>query len=335
MSLLRKLELRRRFEEAANLSELDIVPLDAPTDHPGRYRATLSGRSVVLRLYIWNVTPGGAHRHSEEYRIQPTGVRDSRFVQLEGELTLILGWWDESQLFCGFDFLYHMEPIGRSSSFQIRLPAMIQASADGLGVYSRGVGELAVAFRPELCGFYVQNLRTLHGCGTSESAIRLLNDTISESTSPSELVHDDRPGMEERRFAMISTRRALRDFSFRERVLTAYGRRCAMCSLQLNLVDAAHILPASHPTSSDDTANGVALCALHHRAFDSGLIMFDETFRVMTNERKVSDLRRARLFDGLDSFLAGLHSILRLPPDRRDRPAEHLINLALYVRRFR
>jgi putative restriction endonuclease len=66
-----------------------------------------------------------------------------------------------------------------------------------------------------------------------------------------------------------------RDPAFRERVLRAYERRCAVCGFDVHLganaiaLDAAHIMwhQAGGP---DQESNGLALCALHHRLFDRG-----------------------------------------------------------------
>ena len=60
---------------------------------------------------------------------------------------------------------------------------------------------------------------------------------------------------------------------FRARVLRAYQERCALCQLRhKELLDAAHILPDRHPKGSPVVSNGLALCKLHHAAFDSHML---------------------------------------------------------------
>ena len=74
-----------------------------------------------------------------------------------------------------------------------------------------------------------------------------------------------------------ASRRLRRDPNFREAVLTAYERRCAVCNFDLRLKDdllgleAAHIQWHSHG-GPDQVANGLALCTFHHGAFDRGAI---------------------------------------------------------------
>lgn len=64
-------------------------------------------------------------------------------------------------------------------------------------------------------------------------------------------------------------RRRLHQRTFRERVLEAYHRQCAFCRLRHEeLLDAAHIIPDPEPLGEPQVRNGLALCSLHHAAFD-------------------------------------------------------------------
>ena len=79
-----------------------------------------------------------------------------------------------------------------------------------------------------------------------------------------------------------SQRRVARDAAFRRRVIAAYGQRCAMCGGGSRKVsgatelEAAHIIPRSL-NGADDVRNGLALCRVHHWAFDTDLIRVDAT----------------------------------------------------------
>ena len=55
-------------------------------------------------------------------------------------------------------------------------------------------------------------------------------------------------------------------------VFKRYGPRCAFCDIGVrDVLDAAHLRAKRHD-GSDDPRNGLVLCALHHRAFDAGLV---------------------------------------------------------------
>jgi len=61
---------------------------------------------------------------------------------------------------------------------------------------------------------------------------------------------------------------------FRRLVLLNFGNRCAVCGIdEPLLVEAAHLKGYSPvPAARADPANGIALCALHHKALDRGLM---------------------------------------------------------------
>jgi putative restriction endonuclease len=61
--------------------------------------------------------------------------------------------------------------------------------------------------------------------------------------------------------------------SFRERVIEAYKSQCAFCRLRhRELLDAAHIIPDNSPEGEPIITNGIALCKLHHAAYDSFIL---------------------------------------------------------------
>ena len=122
---------------------------------------------------------------------------------------------------------------------------------------------------------------------------------------------------------------------FSERVLDAYRHRCAVCGVQLRLLDGAHILPVAEPDSTDETANGVALCALHHRAYDRGLITFGPDYRVHMHDARVAELRQAELDGGLDDFRERLRNVLDIPAERAQRPRPEFVERANLLRGWR
>ena len=72
-----------------------------------------------------------------------------------------------------------------------------------------------------------------------------------------------------RAYVTRSVRQRLHQVAFRQRVIRAYQERCALCDLRhQELLDAAHIIPDTDPEGDPVVANGVALCKLHHAAFD-------------------------------------------------------------------
>ncbi|MBA2564988.1 MAG: HNH endonuclease [Gemmatimonadetes bacterium] len=79
-------------------------------------------------------------------------------------------------------------------------------------------------------------------------------------------------GVEEnlvRSYVTRVTMHRIHQHAFRQRVLLAYQERCAICSLKHHeLLEASHILPDGDPRGEPVLPNGIALCNLHHAAFD-------------------------------------------------------------------
>jgi putative restriction endonuclease len=192
---------------------------------------------------------------------------------------------------------------------------------------------LAVACRPDFLGTYAANLEALHDTGEVPSEVNLLARIADEPDAvPEEQIAAEVAAP--RQFAVTQTRRALRALDFSDRVMTAYGRQCAMCGIQLELLDGAHILPVAEPDSTDETSNGIALCALHHRAYDRSLVTFAPDYRVHINEERVGELPQSDLVGKLDEFRGMLRDVIHLPPQKSDRPNPDYVGRANQLRRW-
>ena len=84
----------------------------------------------------------------------------------------------------------------------------------------------------------------------------------------------------QRRYADRVARVRLHQPLFRERVLLSYETSCAVCHLRhRELLDAAHIVPDSEG-GEPIVPNGIAMCQLHHGAFDHLLIGIRPDYRM-------------------------------------------------------
>ena len=122
--------------------------------------------------------------------------------------------------------------------------------------------------------------------------------------------------VQEYRSRMVRTR--LYQRSFRERVLYAYRTQCAMCRLRHEeLLEAAHIIPDSEPDSPLTIDNGLALCKLHHAAYDTFILGISPDFEIVVREDVLQEEDGPLLMHGLQN----LHrSMLVLPKSVSDWP---------------
>jgi putative restriction endonuclease len=76
-----------------------------------------------------------------------------------------------------------------------------------------------------------------------------------------------------REYVTVLAQRRMHQEEFRARVLQAYRECCAVCRLRhAELLEAAHILPDRHPHGHPVVPNGLALCKIHHAAFDRNIL---------------------------------------------------------------
>jgi len=122
----------------------------------------------------------------------------------------------------------------------------------------------------------------------------------------------------ERRYAERRARARLHQDAFRDMVLTAYARRCAICRLQhVELLDAAHITPDTAEHSIVHTTNGLALCKIHHAAYDNRFLGISPDYEVRVDEALLDEVDGPMLQHGLKAMHG---SMLILPSRRSDWP---------------
>lgn len=134
------------------------------------------------------------------------------------------------------------------------------------------------------------------------------------ATQPSETIRDDI----RRRYATRLHLQRLHQVGFRQRVIRAYQEACAVCSLRhKELLDAAHILPDSHPKGEPSVTNGLALCKLHHSAFDWNIIGVRPDLVVEVSSKVLHEIDGPMLVHGLQGFH---ETKLQIPRSRHERP---------------
>ena len=121
-----------------------------------------------------------------------------------------------------------------------------------------------------------------------------------------------------RRYATREAQFRLHQHRFRANVLRAYRTRCAVCTLrEAPLLQAAHIIEDRDEGGSAAVVNGIALCAIHHLAYDRNLMGIDPDGVVHIGSRLLEEIDGPMLRVGLQGFHG---SPITQPHDRRDRP---------------
>ena len=81
----------------------------------------------------------------------------------------------------------------------------------------------------------------------------------------------------------------IRNPEFRKRILRAYEYRCAVCGFDVRIGDRLVALEACHikwhqAGGPETENNGLALCCMHHKLFDRGVLSISDDMSVMVSE---------------------------------------------------
>lgn len=141
---------------------------------------------------------------------------------------------------------------------------------------------------------------------------------VSESNSGTPSLTDDT--------SFSKMRRKVRDNVFAAKVKGNYDFFCALCRKKRHdrfgrpEVESAHIYPRALD-GSDDQRNGIALCKLHHWAFENGLFSIRDDYSVVVEERIKGDQNYREIY-------RFENRTIRLPEEREYAP--HPIFLAAH-----
>lgn len=308
-----------------------------------------------FELYPYIVVGPGPHRPPDERRVQLELQRRADNIVRDpprGRIGVMLGLRDRdidgdtptSPLVVAFSFGIYREMTSRSS---LQFPKRILLEAEVLGASafaktSTRMGPplraITLAMQPDVLPLFFTELAghfTQTGSWDSaaveqvqETARRYYNvdrEIQSEAILPAQTAPIGAPAERElRRVVARAVMQPIRYWRFAQSVQRAYGYRCTACDIQLELVEAAHIDPVENLDSSDDVSNGLALCALHHKAYDQGLLEIKADGAIRIVQSKLEDLAASLRDGGIERFRAALRSRIRLPEDSKHWPrSEH------------
>lgn len=135
---------------------------------------------------------------------------------------------------------------------------------------------------------------------------------------------------DQRSYAERVLRQRLHQPVFRASVLAAYERQCSICRLRhVSLLDAAHVL-SDREGGQPVVSNGLALCKIHHAAYDADILSVRPDYVVEVRESVLQEVDGPMLLHGIQE-INGWN--IQLPARNFDRPDRDL--LAQRYARFR
>jgi putative restriction endonuclease len=277
------------------------------------------------RIYVWTVTPDrsapGA-RPIGEFKIQlilPGQPRNARRnLEFDGPYTVLLGYSPDFGVFVGWQPRLYVN-FSHSRNVQTREELLQEARNTGWAIAAprrmqAGIEEVRVAFT---AGNMLHFFRTSRAAdqqryaGKWREAFFLANTPNAQGPMAAGLGDLDENVVRQRE--RVAATRLLRDATFSPKVKKQYGYACAVCAVQLEIVEGAHIVPVSEPGSSDAVWNGVCLCPSHHELFDGSAFVVDAGLRVLVDGERAEYLRANGLDQGINILTDFGGSIIRPP----------------------
>jgi len=125
---------------------------------------------------------------------------------------------------------------------------------------------------------------------TKSYEVQKIVKKLTESPRP----ENYNPFNREKKVIKVTRESTIRTRGFRQAIIEAYSCKCAICGMKINSpdslsweVEAAHIVPYSS-LGRDDIWNGLALCHLHHWAFDVGWFTLQDNYTLHVSSRVYS-----------------------------------------------
>ncbi|CAN5833148.1 HNH endonuclease [soil metagenome] len=104
-------------------------------------------------------------------------------------------------------------------------------------------------------------------------------------------------------YATAVVKRRLHQHRFRELVVSAYNERCSVCRLHhVELLDAAHILEDRDERGRPEVPNGLALCRIHHGAYDANIMGVAPDHRIHIRSDILAEVDGPMLRHGLQEM---------------------------------
>lgn len=283
--------------------------------HPAEFTAPGFGK---VRAYLFTVTPDrsapGA-RPPGEFKIQLIAEGQARSARASLDLrdayTVLLGFSPDFGVFVGWEARLYLN-FAFSANVQVREPLLMEARDNGWAVASprtlKNSTEVRVAFT---AGNLLPYLRA-----SREADNRKLKGLWREAFLLSRAPHYDAQNLPsrtrdlekyvERERQRLNTTRLSRESKFAPRVKEQFDYSCAVCAVQLEIVEAAHIIPVNDLHSSDEVWNGLSLCPSHHTLFDARRFIIEPNLEIAVDDETIAFLQESDRASGIE-LLTNFH----------------------------
>lgn len=270
----------------------------------------------AVRIYIWTITQDRSSRgrppgeHKIQIILPDARPRSTQHLDLEDMPTFILGYSPVFGVFSAWEARRHHSP-RYSANLQVRETLLRSAAEDGWAIDEPRTTQSGPEVRAAAHPIHLKRLLSAFIEADDRSLSGPERKNFLEARSPwrRSLAEEERRDEEVSQNDLLIERnreifsRVARDRVFSPKVLESHGWSCAVCGVQLSIVEAAHIIPAHHERGVDEIWNGLALCPNHHRLFDRHIYVIDARGYLQIDEETVGMLEGLHRLEGFSSLL--------------------------------
>lgn len=310
------------------------------TDRTAPFRFSLNGIRYALHVSSIHFAK---RQNPDEFRIQVdrTELDQLKALHDQGEHVSFLGVFDGGEAFVGWEPRYGFSLTAEQRvSLYCRQSQLASVEENLNAIYtfrSRNLGDetSAIALPPSALGFYLENTVHFHALPSENAISRLLNEYGNKTLTLEGLGDAGEIDVEEDevREKFTYERKAYpRDPRFKKWIMDAYGKTCCVCDRQLELIQAAHIIPHSVEDSPNTVQNGLAMCIEHHRLYDDALLLPGPGQQLVFNKERAEYLKQTNQDKGLDGIAALAEQQYQIPNDAALQPKDDFLQKGLDIR---
>lgn len=277
-----------------------------------------------FRIYLWTTTPDASVQgrpigeHKAQIILPGTPRGSVQHLNLADMPTALLGYSPIFGVFTAWDATLHFES-SYSKNLQFREELLEACLADGWAVgeirQTRNGPEVRVAVHPLHLSRYLQamalaDVQKLRGRRRMEYFMSQRPALMSGVEQASTVFEVSPVGARNR----VSSQRLARSRAFGPSVLQEFDQTCAICQIQLRIVEGAHIIPIHDDRCRDEVWNGLCLCRNHHRLFDLRIVRLSPSGGIAVEADDINYLRSLGVLGGFDSTVQPfIGRTIRLP----------------------
>lgn len=264
----------------------------------------------LVRVYLWTTTPDASThgRPQGEHKAQviiPGTPRGSRqHLDLSGMPVALLGYSPIFGLFSAWQADLHHDS-AYSKNLQFKEALLDEAVGTGWAADVRRTdagAEVRVAVHPLHLVQYLQVMRDADLAGVMGEARRAFFIARAPK-SPLIPVEEELEALTPLDRKQVLSERKQRDARFAAQVRDAFSATCAVCTVQLNITEAAHVIPVHDPRSRDEIWNGISLCGNHHRLFDHYILLIEPSGKILCAKEEIAFLKQTGRLGGFEHCL--------------------------------